>query len=123
MQIQLQESRAANGVLNVAQAAGSHGQHRQREVAEKRNVVIRRVEIRVIEEVERVGAEAQPVLFFRQERLADGQVNTLLKRPAEYIAPGAAKKRTRKYRPQERRSVAKIRQIVIFITDNRFVVT
>ena len=61
MQRQLQEARAADGVLDDAQAAFRREGRRPCVVGEEHNVVVGRIEIRMIEEVVCVEVEAQPV--------------------------------------------------------------
>src|SRR5450432_876566 len=59
MHRQLQEARTAQRVLDNSQAAHRRKRGRARKVGEECNVVVGRVEIRMVEEVKRVGIEAQ----------------------------------------------------------------
>src|SRR5580693_6817606 len=86
MQAQLQESRAADGVLNQSQAALGRVGRRTSKIGEERDVVVRRVEIGMIEHVERVSPEIQPEALLEGELLGQAHVKANLERTSEQVA-------------------------------------
>ena len=62
-------------------------------IGEERHVVVGRVEIRVIEDIERVEVEAQAEAFVQNEFLAQDHIEAHLERSAEDVAAGVSVER------------------------------
>src|ERR1700691_4154102 len=93
VQRDLQKSRAADRVLDDPQAASERINRRRLKDVEEGDVVVGRVEIRVIEHVERVEVQAQLETLAELELLAQRHVEAYLERPAKQVAPRAAELR------------------------------
>lgn len=85
MQVGLQKTRTADGVLNLAETAARRIQNRRPEVI-VRHVVVGRVEAWMIEEIERVEVEAQMHAFRDAKFFAERIVEADLKEAPENVA-------------------------------------
>src|ERR1039457_7218056 len=93
VQRRLQEARTADRMLNLAQAAIRRNLGWPRVIGEEHDIVVGRVKIGVIEEIERVEVEAQTVALAKLELFAQGHIEAHLERRAEEVAARIAVKR------------------------------
>ena len=84
---ELQEAWAANGVLDHAQAALRGESRRTLKVGEKGNVVVRSVEIGMVENIERVGFKVQTESFLDWELFGQAHVEAHLERARKVLRP------------------------------------
>src|SRR5208282_2595153 len=90
VQTQLQEPRAADGVLNHAQTALGRVQNRTFIVVKEIDVVVRGVEIGMVEYVECVGLKAQTEALLDGELFRQTHIEAHLERTTEEVAAGIA---------------------------------
>src|SRR5271169_2165658 len=90
VQAQLQEARTPNRVLNNSQAARRRDRRRTLEVGKEFHVVVRRIEIGVVEHVKRVSFKTQLEAFLDGKLLGQTHVETHLERTPEEVAAGGA---------------------------------
>ena len=88
VQRHLDKSRAAQRVLNHAQVTmrGSDVAGHWIETGVERDIIVRRVKARVVEEVESVGLKLQAKSFVQFRILAQGEIEPLLERTTENVA-------------------------------------
>ena len=91
MQRQLQEARAAKRVLDVAEATLRSRKRRPCEIGKVGDVVVWRIEIRMIEDIKGSRIEPQPVFVFEQELFPQTHIEARLERPSEYVASRSRK--------------------------------
>src|ERR1700689_2198951 len=86
MQRELQEAWAAYRVLDDAQATLRGNLWRTHVIGKERHVVVRSVEIGMVEKIERIGFKPQLVALFKQELLGQAGVEAHLERTSKSIA-------------------------------------
>src|SRR5579863_2541691 len=86
VQIQLQKPWAADGVLDNSQLSRRRDGRRGSEIRVEADVVVGRVEIRMVEEIEGIRAEAQVEALGEAELLAERGIEADSERPAEQVA-------------------------------------
>src|SRR4029077_11932540 len=90
MQYQLQEPRAPYRMLDYSQAARRRDGRWASEVGEEGHVVIRRVEIGMVEDIERVKFEAEVEALFERKLLRQAHIEAHLKWAAEQVPSGGS---------------------------------
>src|SRR5579872_2485579 len=85
MQRELQEAWAANCVLDHAQAALGGNLRRTCEIGKEGHVVVRSVEIGMVENIERIGFKLQQVALFDLEHLGQAHVEAHLERTSKSV--------------------------------------
>src|ERR1700685_1649250 len=90
VQAQLQEPRTPNRVLNDSQAARRRDRSRTHEVGKEFHVVVRRIEIRMVEHIKRVRFKTQLEAFLDGELLGQTHVEADLERTSEQVPAGSA---------------------------------
>src|SRR5580692_6599897 len=85
MQRELQEAWAANRVLDHAQAPLGGNLWRTFEIRKEENVVVRSVEIGMVENVECIGFKLQQVALFDLEHLGQAHIEAHLERASETV--------------------------------------
>src|ERR1700722_3219393 len=77
-------------MLNHSEAALRRDRRRACEVGEKGHVVVRRVEVGMVEDIERIEFEAKVEALFKGELLGHAHIEAHLKWPAEQVPSGGA---------------------------------